>query len=45
MKNFANWDEVMNKKIDKREIAKLLHKLYYLDTTNNKYRRLTFRKE
>ena len=45
MKYFANWDEVMNKKIDKREIAKLLHKLYYLDTTNNKYRRLTFRKE
>lgn len=44
MDYFDSWEEVMTKPINKAEIAKRLHSIYYLDNATNSYKRLTFKK-
>ena len=43
MDYFDSWEEVMTKPIDKAELAKRLHSIFYLDNTTNSYKRLTFK--
>lgn len=42
-KYFDSWEEVMTKPINKAEIAKRLHPIFYLDDATNSYKRLTFK--
>ena len=44
MDYFDSWEEVMTKPINKAEIAKRLHSIFYLDDATNSYKRLTLKK-